>query len=480
MHFNVLIVGAGLSGICAGHYVKEHGGGRSFAILEGRQSLGGTWDLFRYPGIRSDSDMHTLGFSFNPWPNPQAIADGPSILQYLHDTADKYGLNDHIRYQQMVESISWSSKNQIWSVTSRHPETGEATNYTCDVIWACTGYYRYDRGHMPDYPGASEFEGQIVHPQFWNDDIDYDNKEVVVIGSGATAVTLIPSMAGRTKHITMLQRSPSYLVSLPSDDMVSMMLKKVSGNTIGSALTRWKNVSRISLFYQFSRRWPGQARKFLIGEVEKKIGDVVDVKKHFSPRYDPWDQRLCFVPDDDLFDVLRAGDASVVTDTIKKFDKTGIQLDSGERLDADIIVSATGLDLVVAGGAKIEVDGEELHIGEETMYKGAMLSNLPNAILSVGYTNASWTLKCELISQYAVRLFKHMDKKNYKVFTPRMSAGDVGDQPLIDFNSGYIERAADRLPKQGKKLPWRLYQNYALDTALFRHFPVSDEALVFE
>ncbi len=480
LHFNVLIVGAGLSGICAGYYVKEHGGGRSFAILEGRESLGGTWDLFRYPGIRSDSDMHTLGFSFNPWPNPQAIADGPSILKYLHDTSEEYGLDAHIRYQQMVETISWSSEDRLWTVTSKNRESSETTVYTCDVIWACTGYYRYDRGHMPDYPGASKFKGQIVHPQFWTDDIDYEDKNVVVIGSGATAVTLVPAMAGKAAHVTMLQRSPSYVLSVPEEDAISEVLKKATGKTVGSALTRWKNVGRLMFFFQFSRRFPEAARNYLLKEVEAKIGDVVDVGEHFSPTYAPWDQRLCFVPDDDLFDALRSGEASVVTDTIKSFDATGIELDSGKHLNADIIVSATGLDLVVAGGAKIVVDGEELNVGEETMYKGAMLSNLPNAILSVGYTNASWTLKCELISQYAVRLLSYMDDHDYQVFTPRLAPGEQTDQPLIDFNSGYIQRAADRLPKQGRRLPWRLYQNYVLDTALFRHFPIEDDALHFE
>jgi cation diffusion facilitator CzcD-associated flavoprotein CzcO len=479
-HVDVLIIGAGLSGICAGHYLQERCPDKTFAILEGRDSLGGTWDLFQYPGIRSDSDMHTLGFSFRPWPNPQAIADGPSILQYLHDTAEETGLDQHIRYNRRVEKVSWSSDEARWSVVSRHPDTGEEHVQTCDLLWFCTGYYRYDRGHMPDFPGAEQFEGELVHPQFWSDDIDYEGKKVVVIGSGATAVTLVPAMADKAAHITMLQRSPSYVMSVPGDDVISQWMTRLFGDKIGASLTRWKNILRLMFFYQFSRRMPQSARKYILGLVREAIGDVVDVDTHFNPSYDPWDQRLCFVPDDDLFDALRDDKVSVVTDHIERFTQTGIELRSGDHLDADIVVSATGLEVVVAGGATIEIDGETVHPGDQTMYKGAMLSDVPNAVMSVGYTNASWTLKCELISQWACRLIQYMDEHDYEVCVPRLPADEDTDVPLIDFESGYVLRALDELPNQGERLPWRLYQNYIFDSALFRYAPIADNALSFE
>jgi cation diffusion facilitator CzcD-associated flavoprotein CzcO len=479
-HVDVLIIGAGISGVCAGHYVQQECPGKSFAILEGRDSLGGTWDLFRYPGIRSDSDMHTLGFSFRPWPNPQAIADGPSILQYLHDTVEEIGLGPKIRYNHLVETVSWSSDEACWTVVSRHPDTGEESVHTCNFLWFCTGYYRYDRGHMPDFPGADQFGGELVHPQFWSDDIDFEGKKVVVIGSGATAVTLVPAMADRAAHITMLQRSPSYVMSVPGDDVISEWMTRLFGDKIGATMTRWKNILRLMLFFQYSRRMPQSARRYITKLVQDAIGDVVDVDTHFNPSYDPWDQRLCFVPDDDLFDALRDGNASVVTDHIDHFTDSGIALRSGEHLDADLVVSATGLDVVVAGGATIEVDGQVVDPGEQTLYKGAMLSNVPNAVMSIGYTNASWTLKCELISQWACRLIEYMDEHHYEVCVPRLPEDEEAEIPLIDFESGYVLRALEELPNQGERLPWRLYQNYIFDSALFRYAPIADGALTFE
>ncbi|MGM0555579.1 MAG: flavin-containing monooxygenase [Myxococcota bacterium] len=479
-HVDVLIIGAGLSGICAGYYVKEECPDKTFAILEGRDSLGGTWDLFQYPGIRSDSDMHTLGFSFRPWPNPQAIADGPSILQYLHDTVEETGLDDKIAYNRMVEAVSWSSEDQQWTVVARHPETGAEHVQTCNLLWFCTGYYRYDQGHMPDYPGAEDYAGELIHPQFWPEDIDYAGKDVVVIGSGATAVTLVPTMAENAGHVTMLQRSPSYVMSVPEDDVISKWATRILGDALGATVTRWKNILRLMLFFQYARRMPESARKYITELVRDAIGDKIDVDTHFNPSYDPWDQRLCFVPDDDLFDALNEGSASIVTDHIERFTETGIQLRSGDHLEADIVVSATGLELVVAGGATIEVDGEVVDPGEETMYKGAMLSNVPNAVMSVGYTNASWTLKCELISQWTCRLLDYMDEHGHDVVVPRLPADEDAEVPLIDFDSGYVLRALDDLPNQGEALPWRLYQNYIFDSVLFRLAPVSDEALAFE
>jgi cation diffusion facilitator CzcD-associated flavoprotein CzcO len=478
-HFDVLIVGAGLSGICAAYYLQDQCPSKSFAVLEGREDLGGTWDLFRYPGIRSDSDMHTLGFSFHPWPNPQAIADGPSILKYLHDTAETYGIDEKIRYGHLVERVSWSSADATWTVFARNPHSGDERTYTCSFLWACTGYYRYERGHMPDFPGIERFRGQVVHPQFWTDEIDYADREVIVIGSGATAVTLVPEMSRRAGHVTMLQRSPTYVLSVPGEDVVSERMKRWFGSRIGATLTRWKNILRIMFFYQYARRFPDQARRWITRQVREAIGDVVDVDTHFNPRYDPWDQRVCFVPDDDLFDALRDGRASVVTDHIETFTETGIQLRSGDHLEADMVVSATGLELVVAGGATIEVDGQVIEPGEQTMYKGCMLSDVPNAAMSVGYTNASWTLKCELISEFVCRLLHHMDDRGFESCTPRLPDGAEPEVPLIDFNSGYVLRALDDLPNQGERLPWRLYQNYVLDQFLFRYLPVSDDALEF-
>jgi cation diffusion facilitator CzcD-associated flavoprotein CzcO len=478
-HHDVIIIGAGLSGICAGYYLQSERPDHSFTILEGRASLGGTWDLFKYPGIRSDSDMHTLGFSFRPWPNPQAIADGPSILQYLHDTADDTGVGDHIEFNQMVEHLSWSSDDALWTITARNPETGDETMRTCNFVWVCTGYYRYDRGHMPEFPGADDFEGELIHPQFWPEDLDYTGKQVVVIGSGATAVTLVPSMAPDAAHVTMLQRSPSYVMSMESEDAWSRRFKTVLGDRVGSFATRWKNILRMMLFYQYSRRLPDSARRFILDPVRDAIGDVVDVNTHFNPTYDPWDQRVCFVPDEDLFHVLRAGDASVVTDRIDHFTATGIALKSGKHLDAEIVVSATGLELVLCGGATVEVDGAPITPGNETLYKGAMMSNLPNAVMSVGYTNASWTLKCELISQWVVRLLGFMRENDHDICVPRLPDDGEFDEPVIDFNSGYVLRALDELPGQGERLPWRLYQNYILDSWIFRFQGIADDALRF-
>lgn len=473
MHVDVLVVGAGLSGVAAAYYLQQ--AGRDFAVVEARPRLGGTWDLFRYPGIRSDSDMHTLGFRFHPWPDPQAIADGPSILAYLHDTVERFGLDRHIRYGRRVVRAEWSSETSRWTVTLA-TESGEET-WTCGFLWACTGYYRYDRGHRPTWPEMDRFGGRIVHPQHWPEDLDYSGMKVVVIGSGATAVTLVPAMSDTAAHVTMLQRSPTYVLSLPREDPLSQRAKRLLGPRHGARVTRWKNVLQAMFFYNYAKARPQAVRRYLLDEVRGKL-DAAAVEEHFSPRYDPWDQRVCFVPDDDLFDALNSGRASVVTDHIERFTEAGLALRSGRELEADLVVTATGLELQALGGAAISVDGAPVSLGDRLLYKGTMLSGVPNAAVSVGYTNASWTLKCELIAEYIPRLLAEMDRRGATQVWPE-PAEDVGVAPLIDFNSGYVQRAADRLPKQGDRRPWRLYQNYVLDLVTLRHAPVAAEGLRF-
>ena len=475
-HFDVLVIGAGLSGVAAAHYLAR--AGRSFAVLEAREALGGTWDLFRYPGIRSDSDMHTLGFRFNPWPDPQAIADGPAILRYLHDTVDKFGLRKHIRFGRRVEGASWDSRAGRWTVSVRLAD-GTAETVSCRFLWACTGYYRYDTGHKPRWEGTERFQGQIVHPQHWPEDLDYSGQRVVVIGSGATAVTLVPAMAERAGHVTMLQRSPSYLMSIQREDKLGNAATRLLGRRMGSTLTRWKNVFRLMYFFNLSRMAPEMVRRHLISEVRSKLGPEFDVETHFSPSYNPWDQRLCFVPDDDFFDALKSGQASVVTDHIERFTESGIALRSGRTIEADLVITATGLELQAFGGAALEVDGEAVHLGDRLMYKGTMIGGVPNMAISVGYTNASWTLKCELIAEYVTRLLARMDQHGHTQVWPEPPP-DASAEPIIDFNSGYVLRALDRLPKQGVRPPWRLYQNYALDLLTLRYAPVAGRGLRFQ
>jgi cation diffusion facilitator CzcD-associated flavoprotein CzcO len=476
MHVEVLVVGAGLSGVCAAHYLQR--AGRDFAVVEARPQLGGTWDLFRYPGIRSDSDMHTLGFRFHPWPNPQAIADGPAILQYLNDTVDHFGLRPCIHFGRRVVRAQWSSEDGRWTVTLASGEDGAAAEtWTCRFLWACTGYYRYDRGHSPSWPDQERFGGRIVHPQHWPEDLDYSDQQVIVIGSGATAVTLVPAMAETAAHVTMLQRSPTYVLSLARVDRVSLAARRLLGERLGAGFTRWKNVLRAMAFFKLSRSRPQLVRRYLLDEARQKMPEV-DVDTHFSPTYDPWDQRVCFVPDDDLFDALNSGRASVVTDQIERFTEHGIALASGRELAAELVVTATGLELQALGGAAVEVDGVAMDLGERLLYKGTMLSGVPNAAISVGYTNASWTLKCELIAEYIPRLLDHMDARGATQVWPEPGE-DVGVAPLIDFNSGYVKRAENRLPKQGDRRPWRLYQNYVLDLFSLRHAAIETEGLRF-
>jgi monooxygenase len=476
-HRSVLIVGAGLSGIGAAYHLQTLCPGRSYEILEARETLGGTWDLFRYPGIRSDSDMYTLGYSFRPWKGAKAIADGPSILAYLRETAEAYGIDQKIRYGQRVERARWSSEDARWTLDVRDGATGEVHEWTCDFLYVCAGYYRYERGYTPTFEGVERFRGRIVHPQQWTDDVAWEGRRVVVIGSGATAVTLVPELAKKAAHVTMLQRSPTYIVSRPAQDALANWLRERLPSQLAYDLTRWKNVVAGSAFYALCRRFPAGAGRLIVKGVEQALGDRAQAKEHFTPRYAPWDQRLCLVPDGDLFEALRAGRASVVTDTIETFTEGGIRLSSGRELEADLVVTATGLALQLMGGISLEVDGRAVEPAKTLTYKGMMCSDVPNLAFAIGYTNASWTLKCDLTSQFVCRLLNHMDARGLSRCVPRNLDPAMPVEPLIDFSSGYVQRAADHLPKQGARAPWKLYQNYLLDTLSLRHGAVTDPEL---
>lgn len=479
-HVDVLIVGAGLSGIGAACHLRRECPQKSFAILEGRATLGGTWDLFRYPGIRSDSDMYTLGYNFKPWKNAKAIADGPAILHYIQETAAENGLEPKIRFNQKVVSADWSSVTARWTVECRHSVTGALTTRTCNFLLMCSGYYSYENGYAPDFPGAAQFQGRLIHPQKWPEDLDFTGKRIVIIGSGATAVTLVPALAEKAAHVTMLQRSPTYMVALPSADRVANALRRVLPNGLVYKLTRLRNTLTGVLIYQLSQRRPETVKRFIKERLRAELGPDFDIERHFTPSYNPWDQRMCLVPDGDLFSALRAKRASIVTDHIETFTPTGIKLKSGEQLDADIIVTATGLNLVALGGATLTVDGHAAAINKGVTYKGAMLSELPNLAFVFGYTNASWTLKADLICAYVCRLLNYMDKHGYQQVTPHLNDASVHEMPLLNLSSGYIQRALDKFPQQGSKLPWRLYQNYFLDTLMIRFGAIKDEALEFK
>jgi monooxygenase len=476
-HFDVLIVGAGLSGIGAAYHLQDRCPGKTYAILEGRDAIGGTWDLFRYPGIRSDSDMYTLGYRFKPWVEAKAIADGPSIRKYVRDTAAENGIDRHIRYHHMVKRADWSSQTARWTVTAE--VAGAPVTLTCNFLFMCSGYYDYAGGHDPAFPGRDSFAGKIVHPQFWPQDLDYAGKKVVVIGSGATAVTLIPEMAKTAAHVTMLQRSPTYVVSRPAEDAQANWLRTKLPAKTAYAITRWRNVLFGMLFFRLARKNPQKTKQNLIGMVRKELGPDYDVATHFTPRYNPWDQRLCLVPDSDLFEALRTGAASVVTDKIETFTPTGITLESGKTLEADIIVTATGLKMSLLSNIAVSVDGVPKNMSRTMSYKGMMYSDVPNLASSFGYTNASWTLKCDLTCEYVCRLINHMARTGTQIATPK---GDpsVQELPWLDFSSGYVQRALDVLPKQGATKPWKLYQNYALDMVTLRFGKVDDGTMKFE
>src|SRR5919109_420266 len=477
-HFDVLIVGAGLSGVGAACHLRSNCPGKTFAILEARDAIGGTWDLFRYPGIRSGSDMFPLGYSFRPWEEAKAIADGSSIRKYIRDTARDHDVERKVRFRHRVVAAEWSSGDARWTVEVERTDTGETVHLTCGFLLTCTGYYRYDEGYTPRFEGSERFAGEIIHPQHWPEDLDYEGKRVVVIGSGATAVTLLPAMAERAAHVTMLQRSPSYVVSLPAQDPFADFLRRRLPAKIAYPIVRWKNVLLTTAFFNLSRRAPNFIKKLIRRGVARRLPADYDVDTHFNPRYNPWDQRVCLVPDGDLFEAIGRGDASIVTDHIKTFTQKGLLLESGAELEADIIVTATGLKLLPLGGTAIAVDGEEIELSETVGYKGMMFSGIPNLAIAIGYTNASWTLKCDLTCEYLCRLLNYMEEQGYRQCTPRVPES-LPTQPFIDLMSGYVLRAIDAFPKQGTKAPWRLYQNYPRDILLLRRGPIEDEGIEF-
>ena len=476
-HADVVIVGAGLSGIGLAHHLQETFPGKSYVILEAREAIGGTWDLFRYPGVRSDSDMFTLGYRFRPWTGDKAITDGPSVLRYVRDTAAEAGIDRHIRFGHRVIRAEWSSDTARWTVTA---QGGAGTvSLTCSFLAMCSGYYRYDHGYQAELPGLGKFRGQVVHPQFWPADLDYAGKRVVVVGSGATAVTIVPAMAETAAHVTMLQRSPSYVVSLPSEDVVARLLRRLLGQRRAYAASRWKNALQGTVVYELSQRRPQLMRKFLRGMAVRQLPAGYDVDTHFNPTYKPWDQRMCIVPDGDLFRVIKDGHASVATGRIATFTEHGVRLESGEELDADIVVTATGLQLIAFGGAELAVDSKPVALPETTAYKGMMLSGIPNFAFTVGYTNASWTLKADLVSAFVCRLLRHMDNRGYDVAVPVNEDPGLARRPLLDFSAGYVLRSIDQFPRAGDRAPWRLGMSYFHDYVTLRHRPVNDGVMRF-
>ena len=482
-HFDMIIVGAGLSGIGAACHLQSKHPNKSYKIIESRERMGGTWDLFRYPGVRSDSDMHTLGYSFKPWLSTKSIADGPAIRDYIKESAAEFGVDQHIQYQRKVVAASWDSATAKWTLSLENTGdlaglTAEPETLTCNFIYSCTGYYRYDQGFTPDFPDADQFNGQIVHPQLWPEDLDYSGKRVIVIGSGATAITLVPSMAKTAGHVTMLQRSPTYVLSRPDEDAVSQKLRRWFPEQLAYDLTRWKNVTAQAMLFQLSRRFPNYVKKLIRKVVHGWMGDDFAIDTHFNPSYKPWDQRLCLVPNGDLFRSLRKGTSSIVTDHIERFTENGILLKSGETLEADIIITATGLELLLLGGLKLEVDGVETKVADSLTYKGMMFSGIPNLALAAGYTNASWTLKCDLTSNYVCRLLSYMDKHKYQ-YCVANNDPSVKRLQFLDLASGYVDRAIDQFPKQGDKSPWKLHQNYLLDILNLRVGSVRDKAMGF-
>ncbi|MFM1982168.1 MAG: hypothetical protein RJB22_887 [Pseudomonadota bacterium] len=478
-HVDTLIVGAGISGLGAAVHMQQMCPGKSFAVMERRGHFGGTWDLFRYPGIRSDSDMYTLGFRFKPWTSRKAIADAPSIMSYLQETIEENGLARHIRYNSHVQKASWSTEDALWTVEGQ--QDGKPFKITCNMLFMCSGYYNYDAGYTPDFAGRDSFKGTVVHPQHWPETLDYQGKKVIVIGSGATAVTLVPAMADTgAGHVTMLQRTPTYMVSRPAEDRFALGLRKILPSKLAYAVTRWRNVLLQQFMFKLVRKRPEKSAERLIGMVKEQLPAGFDVAKHFTPPYKPWDQRLCLVPDSDFFKAVSDGRASIETDHIDRFTPKGILLKSGKELEADIIVTATGLNLQMLSGLEAYIDGERFNIADRILYKGAMFNDVPNLLMWFGYTNASWTLKADLTSEYACRLINHLDATDTKIAVPRLKGQTVELEPFVDFSSGYFQRAMGALPKQAKSAPWKLNQDYAKDIKNLRYGPLTDDAMCFE
>lgn len=478
-HFDILIIGAGISGIDAAYRLQTAFPGKTYAILEARDSIGGTWDLFRYPGVRSDSDMYTLGFPFRPWQAEEAIAGGPAIWNYIRDTAAQFGIDRHIRFRHQMIRASWSSGEARWTVEARVKDDGRIVRLDCKFLYMCSGYYSYEKGFSPEFPGMKRFQGRFLHPQAWPEKLDYAGKRIVVIGSGATAVTLVPALAKDAAHVTMLQRSPSYVVTRPAKDAHAIWMYRHLPKTLAATLTRWKNVIYSIAMFSLARSRPDMMKGLINKAIKQQVPPDYDVKRHFTPRYNPWDQRICLVPDGDLFAAIRSGRAEIVTDTIETFVESGILLSSGTTLPADIIVSATGLAVKMMGGAEIVVDCAAVKFEEKLVYKGAMLSGVPNLALAFGYTNNSWTLRCDITARYVCRLLEYMDRNGWSVCVPRFPDASVVPVPLLDFSSGYIRRADGVLPRQGQKTPWRVHQNYVKDLAAFTFGSISDGTMEF-
>ena len=487
---DVLIIGAGLAGIGAACQLRRNCANHSFMILESRATSGGTWDLFRYPGFRSDSDMYTYSYGFKPWKDKSTIADGHKILNYIREAAAEYDVEQHIRYQHKVIAANWSSADKQWLVTversgssegcgtSESSGTAEQVTIRCNFLFNCSGYYDYEQGYTPEFAGTDNFKGKIFHAQHWPEDLDYQNKRVVVIGSGATAVTLVPAMAKDTGSLVMLQRTPTYIANVPAEDPLSKTLSKILPDSWTFRLTRWKKVLFQIYIYKLSRKKPGQLKKILLGEVQRALGPDYDVATHFTPPYNPWDQRLCAVPDGDMFDAIREGRAEIVTDHIDRFNEEGIRLKSGKQLDADIVILATGLNLKFAGGVKFSLDGKQQDIAEHYIYRGMMLSGMPNLAFTVGYTNSSWTLKTDLSGKYVCRLLNKMARRGYSTVTPRIK-GELGEIPMLDFDASYVLRAREMMPKNGDRLPWKNHQDYIRDFISLRIGGINDKELEF-